>query len=688
LARELETNIGSIKGIGEKRVKLLNKLGIFTLFDLISYFPRSYEDRTTVRAIRETQPGEIVCVRAMAAHPVRSTRIRQGLELSKLRVVDDGGSMEITFFNQSYVKNAIRQGETYLFFGKMEGNLLRREMNNPVFEPEAKKGQVTGRIVPLYRATAGLSSAMIARTVEQVLQQYSDKIPDFLPDWIRREHTLAAARFSYENIHFPASDEALQLARRRLIFEELFLLSVGLALMKKRRGGKAGPAMKPVPMEPFYRTLPFSLTGAQLRAIEAASSDMCGKFPMNRLVQGDVGSGKTVVAAACVYLTTENGYQSALMAPTEILAEQHYKTLSGLLGGCGIRCALLTGSTGTKARRELLEALAEGEINLLVGTHALLTEGVEFSRLGLVVTDEQHRFGVNQRAALVAKGEHPHVMVMSATPIPRTLALIIYGDLEISVIDEMPPGRQSVDTFAVGEDKRERVYRFIRKLVREGRQVYIVCPAVEEGEGHEENADLTAATEYAARLQESIFPELKVNLLHGKMKPKEKEAVMAAFAAGEIDILVSTTVVEVGVDVPNAALMVVENAERFGLSQLHQLRGRVGRGIHKSYCVLISDHRGELSRERLQILCKTNDGFLISEEDLKLRGPGDFFGSRQHGLPALRIADLAGDMRVLQEAQQAAAKLLSEDGALSAPENGQLRDRVRVFFQAQGEIFN
>ena len=522
-------------------------------------------------------------------------------------------------------------------------------------------------------------------------------MPEILPFRVRQEHALAACGYSYQNIHFPASEEALDLARRRLIFEELFYLSCGLAFLRSRREGASGPAFRRESLEPFFALLPFALTQAQQRAIREAAEDCASGRPMNRLVQGDVGSGKTMVAAACCFLAWKSGWQAALMAPTEILAEQHFRTLSGVLAPAGLRVGLLTGSLRAGEKKKVRAALAAGEIDLLVGTHAILSAGVEFARLGLVITDEQHRFGVGQRSALAAKGGglSPHVLVMSATPIPRTLALIIYGDLDVSVIDELPPGRTPVETFLVWEDKRTRMYQFVRRQVAEGRQVYIVCPAVEEvqpsPEGEEPPpgfADLKAVTAYARDLQERVFPDLRVGFVHGRLKPREKEAAMAAFAGGALDVLVSTTVIEVGVDVPNASLIIVENADRFGLSQLHQLRGRVGRGRHQSYCVLITSNRNQETRARLKVLTRTTDGFRISEEDLKLRGPGDFFGKRQHGLPQMRIADLAGDTRLLKEAQEAAQALLAEDPALARPEHQPLKEQIRRLFTEHADIFD
>jgi len=696
MALTVNTPLRELPGIGEVRAKSLAKLGLVTAGDLVRYFPRSYEDRTRMCAIREAPEDRPVCVNAFVAETPRLSRIRKGLELTKVKVVDESAAMTVTFFNQSYVKDALRVGESYIFYGKVEGRGRARQMTNPAFEREGKQ-RFTGRIMPVYPLTAGISNNLLAGLAERCVGPCAGQITETLPEWVRLDHALCQSEFAYQNIHFPAGWEELELARRRLAFEELFQLTCGMALLRSRRDGGRGPLFSKAELAGFWELLPFVPTAAQRRAADEAAADMASGRPMNRLVQGDVGSGKTAVAAACAWLARENGSQAAMMAPTEILAEQHCRSLSALLGGAGMRVGLLTGSQKAAEKRAVRAALAAGEIDLVVGTHALLSEGVEFARLGLVITDEQHRFGVGQRSALAAKAEDitPHVLVMSATPIPRTLALIIYGDLDVSIIDELPPGRSPVETYIVGEDKRQRMYNFVRKLVGEGRQAYIVCPAVEESEtgdggdwGGGPALDLKAVTVYAQELKEQVFPDLRVAFVHGKMKGRDKDAVMAAFGAGEIDVLVSTTVIEVGVDVPNAALMIVENAERFGLSQLHQLRGRVGRGKHQSYCVLVTSTRSAESRERLKALAETNDGFKIAEEDLRLRGPGDFFGQRQHGLPQLHVADLAGDTRVLKEAQAAAEELLTRDPGLQRPEHRALLGRVKGLFSENPDIFN
>ena len=686
MALRLADRLDTLPGIGPARARGLEKLGLVTVEDLLRCYPRSYEDRRKFSTVAAAPVDIPVCLELLVAEPPRLSRIRKGLELVKARLVDDTGSLTATFFNQTYMKDALRPGETYIVYGKVEGPPGRRQMTNPVCE-RSDRVRFTGCILPVYALTHGISNNLLAGLARRCVDECAGQLEEVLPGPLRREHALAAAEFACRNIHFPRDEEALELARRRLIFEELFYLTCGMALLRTRRDEAAGVPFAIPPVEEFLALLPFPLTGAQRRVMDEIAADVSAGPPMNRLVQGDVGSGKTMVAAYGAWLAAKNGRQCALMAPTELLAEQHFRSLAPLLEQAGLRVGLLTGAVKGKARKELLAALAAGELDLLIGTHALLSEGVDYADLGLVITDEQHRFGVAQRAALSAKARQPpHVLVLSATPIPRTLSLVIYGDLDVSVIDELPPGRTPVQTFVVGEDKRQRMYGFVRKLVGEGRQAYIVCPAVEEGE--DEGAGLKAATTYARSLQTEVFPDLRVGLVHGKMKPREKDAVMTAFAGGELDVLVSTTVIEVGVDVPNAALMVVENADRFGLSQLHQLRGRVGRGKHQSYCVLVTSTRNPDSRARLKVLTKTTDGFQIAEEDLKLRGPGDFFGQRQHGLPQLRIADLAGDMRVLKEAQLAAQELLERDPGLKRPEHAPLLKQIHRLFEQHGDMFN
>ena len=677
----LNTDIRYIKGIGEAKGKAFARLGVRCVGDLLSDFPRAYEDRSKVLPIARLMEGESACVCAMITTEPELSRIRKGMELLRFRIADASGSMLVTYFNQAWMKNRLRRGDTYIFYGKVQVTGRTFAFTNPIFEPEAEMGRVTGRIMPVYRLTGGISQRDMTQAVRRVLGEPGMTFPNALPERVERENRLCTARYAYENIHFPADMRALSLSRRRLVFEELFTLVCALSLVRGEGEVQPGIAVQPRDIAEFTATLPFTPTGAQLRAIADAAGDMTSGRLMNRLIQGDVGSGKTLVAAALIWLAAGSGLQSAFMAPTELLAEQHFATLSGFLAPFGLKVVKLTGSMGAKAKRETLAALASGEASLAVGTHALISEGVEFRRLGLVVTDEQHRFGVAQRSALAGKGERAHVLVMSATPIPRTLALIIYGDLDVSLIDELPPGRHRVDTFAVTSSYRRRLNAFIAKLVGEGRQVFVVCPAIEADSVVP--MDLVSAEEHTLELRAAL-PGLRIECIHGRMKAKPRDEIMSRFAAGEVDVLVSTTVIEVGVDVPNAALMIIENAERFGLSQLHQLRGRVGRGRHKSYCVLVSDAKGADARERLAALTHIHDGFKIAEEDLRLRGPGDFFGARQHGLPELHIADLGADMDVLKTAQAAAQALLAEDPALVREENRPVRQAAERLLSVTG----
>ena len=681
---DMDKDIRFLKGVGEKRAAMLRKLGVFTVRDIICFFPRRYEDRSRLTPIAAagTEP---VLIKAMLASDARLSRVRRGMELLKVRAVDDSGSVNITFFNQSYLREQLTAGRVFRFWGRLEGSGARRSMVNPSLEPDESPCAATGRIVPVYPLTAGLAQGFMMRTAALALEECGDEFPNYLPASVAERMQLAQPRFAYHNIHFPESAEALDCARRRLIFEELFVFACALKKLGAMKGRLPGPVIGCAGADEFFAALAFSPTGAQRRAVAEALADMRSGKAMNRLIQGDVGSGKTLAAAACLWAVCSSGFQCAMMAPTEILAQQHFETLSKLLAPFGITPVLLTGSMTAKQKREALAKLASGEASLAVGTHALISGNVEFKNLALVVTDEQHRFGVRQRAAFSEKGLSPHVLVMSATPIPRTLALMLYGDLDVSIIDELPPGRQKVDTFAVGTEYRERLNRFIEKLVGEGRQVFVVCPRIEEDELGD--SSLLSAEEHAKYLAAAL-PGLRIACVHGKMKSKDKDALMAAFVRGETDVLVSTTVVEVGVDVPNAALMIIENAERFGLSQLHQLRGRVGRGAHKSYCVLVSDAKNPEARARLEALCRTNDGFRLAEEDLRMRGPGDFFGSRQHGLPEMHIADLCTDASVLKSAQEEAGLVLADDPNLAKPENAALAARLEQLFDISRSAMN
>ena len=664
--------IQSLKGVGEKRAKLFEKLGAPSVGALLRLYPRAYEDLSSPLKILDAPLEGPCAVRATVVESPHGTRIRGGMTVYKGKADDGQTLFGLTFFNNPYVPQMLREGETYLFYGRVSANFLKREMVSPEFYP----ADSCPAILPVYPQTKGLSSRSIGGAERQALSLLPEPVRDPLPPPLRERYDLCPLRSALENIHFPASMEAMQAARRRLIFEEFLLLQFGLSLMKSEDGVQSTLRLRQDRAEEFYALLPFTPTAAQRRAVREAEGDMMSGRVMRRLVQGDVGSGKTAVAAALCYSAVKDGMQAALMAPTEILARQHYGFLSETLSPAGIQVELLTGSMPAARRKEVLQRLESGETGLIVGTHALLSKGVRFRCLGLVVTDEQHRFGVAQRASLSAKGDHPHLLVMSATPIPRTLALMIYGDLDLSVLDELPPGRQKIKTYAVGSDKRARVFAFLEKQIGRGRQCFIICPMIDEGQN-----DMASVTRYAEEVKRKWLPARRIASLHGRMKPREKDGVMRSFAAGEIDVLVSTTVVEVGIDVPNATVMMVENAERYGLSQLHQLRGRVGRGSCQSYCILISDAQNSEALARLSVMCSTDDGFRIADEDLRLRGPGDFFGQRQHGLPELKIASMSEDMTVLRDAQDAAKAVLRGDPSLSLPEHRLLRAEARQLFR-------
>lgn len=664
-------NIRILKGVGERRAKLFQKLGASSVGALLRLYPRAYEDLSHPCTVRNAPADTPCAVRACVTESPKGTRIRGGMTLYKAKADDGESEFTLTFFNNPYVTSLLKEGETYLFYGKVTQNFLKREMTAPEFFPSDS----CPAIRPIYRQTQGLSSRIIGNAVKEALRLLPETVHDPIPQTIRTEYSLCELRYAMENIHFPADSEAVSAARRRLIFEELLILQLGLSLMKSRSSKESRFRLEKDYTGEFFALLPYTPTGAQKRAVRESMDDLMSGRTMNRLIQGDVGSGKTAVAAALCYSAVKNGLQAALMVPTEILAHQHYDSLSAILEPAGVHTALLTGSVPAAQKKKILAGLADGEIGLIIGTHALLSENVEFQRLGLVVTDEQHRFGVSQRAALSAKGDDPHLLVMSATPIPRTLALMIYGDLDLSVLDELPPGRQKIETYAVTSDKRLRVFAFLKKLIAEGRQCFIICPMIEQDQN-----GMASVEQYAEKLKNEWLPGYSIAVLHGKMKPKEKDTVMKSFSDGQTNVLVSTTVVEVGVDIPNAAVMMIENAERYGLSQLHQLRGRVGRGKHQSYCILISDAQNEETTARLNIMCRTNNGFRIADEDLKLRGPGDFFGSRQHGLPVLKIADMAADMECLNQAQKAARSIISTDPMLELPEHRGLRAEVKQLF--------
>ena len=679
---KLSDPITILKGIGPTKAKQFENLNIFTLGDLICHFPRGYEDRTKLITIDKLEVDTPACFRAMVMNTPRTNHIRKGLDVTKVQIADHTARLTVTFFNNKYAAEQLRYGQEYIFYGAVSGDFIGYSMTNPVFEALDSQPVTTRRVLPIYPLTAGLSNAAMLKAVRQALA-VCDPPAEILPESLRQKYGILAAERAYYAIHEPQSMAEAELAKKRLIFEDFFVFSAGLALMRASRAQKQAEPYRDLELGNFYAGLPFALTGAQRRAIDEIVADFGSGAPMNRLVQGDVGSGKTMVAAAAAYLTAKNGAQAALMAPTEILAEQHCQSLTKLFAPMGIRVALLTGSMTTKQKRLLREDLERGRIDLVVGTHALLTDATRFANLGLVIADEQHRFGVRQRSKLSEKGDDPHLLVMSATPIPRTLALLMYGDLEVSVINELPPGREPVDTFLVNESYRARINAFIRKQVEAGHQCFVVCPAVEENE----DMSIKAATVWAQILQQTVFPDLRIALLHGQMKGAEKEAAMASFARGEADVMVATTVIEVGVDVPNATLMVIEDADRFGLSQLHQLRGRVGRGKAKSYCILTSHNRNAETLQRLKAFSKTTDGFKIAEEDLKLRGPGDFFGSRQSGLPTFRVASLSMDLQTLKDAQAASAAWIDAEGTAETPEGIALRERIGDLFQrAEGTM--
>ncbi len=651
----LDSNIQFIKGVGEKRAKLFNSLGIFCVDSLIHFYPRKYEDWSASKNLEAVKSGETVSIKATLITPVKEAMIRRGLTLFKCKFSDGKNVISVTIFNNKYLAKSLRIYEDYYLYGKIEKSLLNFSMNSPKIE----KAENILAIQPVYPAKEKLTSRSISKIMKTALDELGE-IEETLDDEIMRKYSLISLDKAIKNIHFPNSADDYLPARKRLIFEELLTLQLGLLKLKSNKKSETALVIKDDYSSEFEKLLPFNLTNAQKRTISECLQDMKSKYPCNRLVQGDVGSGKTAVAASLIYSVIKNGYQATMMAPTEILATQHYESLLKILAPAGINIRLLTGSTPAKEKKEIKKALFDGEIDLIIGTHALIQNDVAFKNLALVITDEQHRFGVKQRAQLAEKGEDVHTIVMSATPIPRTLGLILYGDLDISILDELPPGRQEIRTDVVDSRYHKRLYKFIKDAIARGEQCYIVCPAVEENE-----TNIKSAEELADELANGEFKGYNLGILHGKMKPKDKEAIMKSFASGKVSLLVATTVVEVGVDVPNATIMVIENAERFGLSTLHQLRGRVGRGNKKSYCVLVSDAKGETARERLMTMKKYSDGFKIADTDLKLRGPGDFFGSRQHGLPELKIADMVEDMDTLQNAQECAKSILRNDFSLS-----------------------
>lgn len=674
----INQSIREIKGVGELRLSLLKKLDISTVFDLLTHYPKDYEDRSKIKNIADLQNGELCSFEGTIVSNVNEARPRRGMTISKVSIQDSTGKITAIWFNQHYIKNSFSIGSNYIFYGKAERKLSKLQMVNPVFEKiDNNQFKKSLKILPVYSSTKNLGQNVFRTIMQEVLQRLENvEFEDILPEFIREKYSLTDIMFSLNQIHFPESILLKEKARFRLVFEELFMLQLGLLSYKSlATASRQGIKYTKIDlMDEFINSLPFQLTNAQKRVFLEVEKDMESGNVMNRLVQGDVGSGKTIIAVLALFKAVKCGYQGALMVPTEILAEQHYKSVKPLFERFGISVELLSSSQPKKRKQAVFNDLKIGSIDVVIGTHALIEDTVVFQKLGLVVTDEQHRFGVRQRSILAKKGQNPDVLVMTATPIPRTLALILYGDLDVSIIDELPPGRKPIKTYSVNEAMRERINNFIRDRVSEGRQVYIVCPLVEESE----EIDAKSAVVTAEELRSNVFKDLKVGIIHGKMKSSEKESIMKSFVLGEISVLVSTTIIEVGVNVPNATLMVVENAERFGLAQLHQLRGRVGRGDAQSYCVLFNQSNSQVSKERMKIMSQSNDGFVISEKDLELRGPGDFFGTKQHGLPELKIANLYKDIEVLKLAQTCAKELIKEDPSLE--NNFRLKKYLAQFF--------
>lgn len=676
---QLSSSVSEIHNIGKQRLLYLNNMGIFTVEDLIEHFPREYDDRSDIKTISDLIPNEVNTFIGSIDGNADTLRIKN-MVMTRAKITDETATVNAVWYNQPYLKNIFKSGQQYIFTGKYQHSYGKKEVVSPEYEA-LDKGELLsgGRILPVYSTTKGISQKIFRALIKDTLEKTKNQLVDFIPKSIRMENKLCDRNFAVQNIHFPEDDNSFFIARRRLVFEELFVLQTSLLKMKTAvKEGKLGLVIKNAKAEnEITKAIGFELTNAQKKVIEEIKADFVSGKVMNRLVQGDVGSGKTAVAMITSFITIKEGFQAALMAPTEVLAKQHYYSFKTIFEQFGINVVYLSGAMKKKEKTEALKAVEDGSAQMVIGTHAVIQKSVTFKCLGFVVTDEQHRFGVNQRILLSQKGDNPHVLVMTATPIPRTLALILYGDLDISIIDELPPGRQKIDTRAVNSTFRTRIYTFVKKELDKGRQAYVVCPSIEESEKRETEAVM----EYAEKLMAYEFKDYKVAVLYGKMKNDEKQAVMEDFANGTIDVLVSTTVIEVGVNVPNATIMLIENGEMFGLSQLHQLRGRVGRGSDQSYCILVTDSKNKVTMERMKVMQKTTDGFVISETDLRLRGPGEFFGTRQHGLPMLKIANLYKDMDILKEAQASAVKIIEHDNNLEKEENHLFKEKTKRFFE-------
>ena len=681
---EIKSSIQYLKGVGPKKSQLLNRLNIESIEDLLYFFPRSYEDRRKIEKISDLEDGEKTNIEVVLDSKPSMYKPSRKISITKAMAKDDTGVVQLVWFNQDYIIKQLNQGDKIKLNGKVKKSGMITEIHNPIYIKSGEKSDKIGKILPIYNLTERLKNNEMIKIMDTALNDYLGYVDESIPSYIIDKFKLLSLKDALKYIHFPINRNSYLQSRNRLVFEELFTLQLGLLLLKNRYKNETEyiEFSSDDGLEEFLNDLPFELTNAQKNVFEEISKDMKAKKQMNRLVQGDVGSGKTIIAVLAMFKAFKNGYQSVMMAPTEILAYQHLESISELFEPYGIKCELLASSVTKKNKEKLMERVKSGEVDVLIGTHALIEDYVEFKNLGIAITDEQHRFGVRQRAKLSSKGKSPDILIMTATPIPRTLALIVHGDLDVSIIDELPPGRKKIETFVRNDRNRDKIYDFVRDQVNEGRQIYIVCPLVEESE----TLNIKSATELYEELSENEFSDFRVSLLHGKMKPKEKDKVMMSFKKNEADILVSTTVIEVGVNVPNSSVMIIENSERFGLAQLHQLRGRIGRGEYKSYCILMNEGKGKVAKERMSIMEKTNDGFLISEKDLEIRGPGEFFGIRQHGLPELKITQFPRDMKILKAAQEVSLDIVEKDPELELPEHQAIKRLVKNMFNNESLI--